>query len=129
MLASSAVIVVPARLSVPDISSIVAESSLGMLASANAATSVYRPLVTCAAASVFTVKSSAGPIRPLPPPGDCSPPSAPEARAAVSRMFDACRSRSSARNRVAHRGGHAGFGDADGDGLQRRCGWSARPAS
>ncbi len=40
MLASSAVIVVPARLSVPDISSIVAESSFGMLASANAATSV-----------------------------------------------------------------------------------------
>jgi hypothetical protein len=40
MLASSAVIVVPARLSVPAISYIVAESSFGMLASAKAATSV-----------------------------------------------------------------------------------------
>ena len=59
MLPSNAVIVEPARLSVLDISCSVTSSSFGMLARAKAATEVYSPLVTFAAAWVLTVKSSA----------------------------------------------------------------------
>ncbi len=70
--ASSAVMVCPARLSVPDISCMLTWSICGMLARMNAATEVLRPLVSASEACVFTVKSSG--LEPPPMPGDCSPP-------------------------------------------------------
>ena len=81
MLPSSAVMVLPARLSVLDISCSVTSSSFGMFASANAATEVYNPLVTLAAACVFTVKSST----PDAVPGSWLPPSPPVVAARCPR--------------------------------------------